>query len=139
MKMMNVGKVLVVDDEQDIVEILSYNLSRQNLEVSRAYSGKECLQLAKKIRPDLIVMDIRMPEMNGIEACRILKHDDELKNTPVLFLTADTERYTSMSALQAGADHFLTKPIRITLLTSIILNMIQKAKQPNPGNRITFR
>jgi two-component system alkaline phosphatase synthesis response regulator PhoP len=119
---MSKKKVLVVDDEQDIVEILSYNLSKQNLEVQRAYSGKECI--GGQFHPDLIVMDIRMPDVNGIEACRILKHDDELKNIPVLFLTADTDAYTAMSAMTAGGNHYVTKPIPIATLTDIIKTMI---------------
>lgn len=120
-------KVLVVDDEQDIVEILSYNLSKQNLQVIRAYSGKECLQLASQHVPDLIVMDIRMPELNGIETCRILKHDNELKKTQVLFLTADNDAFTAISAMRAGGDHFLTKPIPIKLLAEIIRSLIAPA------------
>ncbi len=121
-------KVLVVDDEQDIVEILSYNLSKQNLEVMRAYSGKECVAIAKQFQPDLIVMDIRMPDVNGIEACRILKHDDELKNIPILFLTADTDAYTAMSAMTAGGNHYVTKPIPIVTLTEIIKSMFDLKK-----------
>jgi len=118
-------KVLVVDDEQDIVEILSYNLSKHNLQVRQAYSGKECIAVAKQFHPDLIVMDIRMPEVNGIEACRILKHDDDLKNIPILFLTADTDMYTAMSAMTAGGNHYVTKPIPIATLTDIIKKMIE--------------
>ena len=122
--MNKIKRVLVVDDEQDIVEILAYNLSKQNLEVFRAYSGKECIAVAKKTLPDLIVMDIRMPETNGIEACRILKHDDELKDIPILFLTADTDRYTAMSAMIAGGNRYINKPISISVLTDIIKSMI---------------
>lgn len=122
--MNKIKKVLVVDDEQDIVEILAYNLAKHNLEVFRAYSGKECIAVAKKAQPDLIVMDIRMPETNGIEACRILKHDEELKDIPILFLTADTDKYTAMSAMIAGGNHYVNKPIRISILTDIIKNMI---------------
>jgi two-component system alkaline phosphatase synthesis response regulator PhoP len=125
-------KVLIVDDEQDIVEILSYNLSKQNLDVRRAYSGRECISVAKQFHPDLIVMDIRMPETNGIEACRILKHDDELKDIPVLFLTADSDTYTAMSAMMAGGNHYLTKPIAIAVLTDIIKTMIYGKKYGVP-------
>jgi CheY-like chemotaxis protein len=78
----------------------------------------------KTVSSDLIVMDIRMPDVNGIEACRILKHDDELKNIPVLFLTADTDAYTAMSAMTAGGNHYVTKPIPIATLTDIIKTMI---------------
>jgi two-component system alkaline phosphatase synthesis response regulator PhoP len=122
--MLTKKKVLVVDDEQDIVEILSYNLSKQDLEVKRAYSGKECIQVARNFLPDLIVMDIRMPDVNGIEACRILKKDEELRNIPILFLTADTDVYTALSAMSAGGDHYVTKPIPISTLSDMIHKMI---------------
>ena len=131
--MMTKKKVLVVDDEQDIVEILSYNLSKQNLEVQHAYSGNECIRVARKFLPDLIIMDIRMPDVNGIEACRILKHDDELKNIPVLFLTADTDAYTAMSAMTAGGNHYVTKPIPISTLTDMIKNMIDGEQLNSPA------
>ena len=117
-------KVLVSDDEHDIVEIIAYNLSKQNLEVYSAYSGTECISAARRFRLDLIVMDIRMPETNGIEACRIIKHDEKLKKIPILFLTADTDKYTAMSAMMAGGDHCINKPIRISILTEIIKNML---------------
>ena len=89
-------KVLVADDEPDIVEILSYNLTRENFEVSKASNGYEAVSFALKNHPDLIIMDIRMPEMNGIEACRMIKKNEQLKDIPVLFLTADNDEYTSL-------------------------------------------
>jgi len=117
-------KILVVDDEQDIVEIISYNLAKQNFEVLRAYSGRECINMARLFHPHLIIMDIRMPETNGIEACRTLKHDADLRNIPVLFLTADSDSLTSVSAMRAGGDHYLTKPIRISVLSDIIKSIV---------------
>ena len=117
-------KILVVDDEQDIVEILIYNLSKQKLEVRGAYSGTECIRIAKQFHPDLIVMDVRMPETNGIEACRMLKLDEELKNIPVLFLTADTDQNTLISAITAGGNRCVNKPIPISELTELIMKMV---------------
>lgn len=118
-------KVLVVDDEPDIVEILSYNLTKENFEVSKAYNGYEAVSFALKNHPDLIIMDIRMPEMNGIEACRMIKKNEQLKDIPVLFLTADNDEYTSLSAVEAGGDHFVTKPIRPAILMGMIHELIK--------------
>jgi two-component system alkaline phosphatase synthesis response regulator PhoP len=120
--MKNPFKVLVVDDEQDVVEILSYNLKKENYEVFKAYNGRDAISSAKTNNPDLIIMDIRMPGITGIETCRELRAIDLFKNTPVLFLTADSDEYTTMNAFEAGASHFVTKPIR----PSIILDMIKE-------------
>jgi two-component system, OmpR family, alkaline phosphatase synthesis response regulator PhoP len=117
-------KVLVVDDEPDIVEILSYNLAKENFEVSKAYNGYEAVSYALKNHPDLIIMDIRMPEMNGIEACRMIKKNELMKNIPVLFLTADNDEYASLSAVEAGGDHFVTKPVRPAILIGMIRELV---------------
>ncbi len=118
-------KVLVVDDEPDIVEILSYNLTKENFEVSKATNGYEAVSFALKIQPDLIIMDVRMPEMNGIEACRLIKQNEHMKDIPVLFLTADSDEYISLSANEAGGDHFVTKPIRPAILMGMIKELIK--------------
>jgi len=117
-------KVLVVDDEPDVVEILSYNLKKENYQVFKAYNGLECIESAIKNRPDLIIMDIRMPEMTGIDTCRLIRQNDSLKDIPVLFLTADSDEYTSMSAMEAGGSHFITKPIRPAILIGMIKELI---------------
>ncbi len=118
-------KVLVVDDEPDVVEILSYNLRKENYTVFQAFNGKQCLESAGINKPDLIIMDIRMPEMSGIETCRAIRKDDKLKHIPILFLTADSDEYTSMNAMDAGGDHFITKPIRPALLLGMIKELIK--------------
>ena len=115
-------KVLIVDDEPDVVEILRYNLTKEKYEVLTAFNGIDALELAIKYIPDLIIMDIRMPGISGIETCRKLRLIDSLKTIPVLFLTADSDEYTTMNAFEAGANHFITKPIR----PSILLEMIQE-------------
>ena len=115
-------KVLIVDDEPDVVEILRYNLTKEKYEVFTAYNGIDALALAIKNTPDLIIMDIRMPGISGIETCRKIRLINSLKTTPVLFLTADSDEYTTMNAFEAGANHFITKPIR----PSILLEMIQE-------------
>ena len=118
-------KVLVVDDEPDVVEILSYNLSRENYLVYKAYNGSDGVRVAHEVQPDLVIMDIRMPGINGIEACRQMKQDDETKTIPVLFLTADADEYTTMNAIEAGGDHFITKPIRPQILMGMIAELIR--------------
>ncbi|HRI42349.1 MAG TPA: response regulator [Bacteroidia bacterium] len=118
-------KVLVVDDEPDVVEILSYNLSRENYLVYKAYNGSDGVRVAHEVHPDLVIMDIRMPGINGIEACRQMKQDVETKAIPVLFLTADADEYTTMNAIEAGGDHFITKPIRPQILMGMIAELIR--------------
>ncbi len=115
-------KVLVVDDEPDIVEILRYNLQKQNFMVLTASNGNDAVAIAIAEIPDLIILDVRMPGLSGIETCRKIRTFPSLKSTPVLFLTADTDEYTSMSAIEAGGNHFITKPIHPTIL----LNMIKE-------------
>ena len=116
-------KVLVVDDEPDIVEILRYNLQKQKFSVLTASNGNEALEIALVEIPDLIILDVRMPGMTGIETCRKMRTFDSLKDIPVLFLTADTDEYTSMSAIEAGGNHFITKPIHPTILLNMIKEM----------------
>ncbi len=118
-------KVLVVDDEPDVVEILSYNLKKEKYTVFQAFNGKQCLDSAAINMPDLIIMDIRMPEMTGIETCRAIRKDEKLKHIPISFLTADSDEYTSMNAMEAGGDHFITKPIRPAILLGMIKELIK--------------
>lgn len=120
--MNHMPKVLVVDDEPDIVEILRYNLQKQNFMVLTASNGNDAVAIAIAEIPDLIILDVRMPGLSGIETCRKIRTFPSLKSTPVLFLTADTDEYTSMSAIEAGGNHFITKPIHPTIL----LNMIKE-------------
>ena len=119
------AKVLVIDDEPDIVEILSYNLGKEDYAVSKAYDGEEGLRIAQAELPDLIIMDVRMPGTSGIEACRKLKADELLKHIPILFLTADSDEYTSMNAQEAGGEHFITKPIRPNILMGLVNEILR--------------
>lgn len=124
-KMKDPLKVLIVDDEPDVVEILRYNLSKEKYEVYTAYNGIDALALAIKNIPDLIIMDIRMPGISGIETCRKIRLVSSLITTPVLFLTADSDEYTTMNAFEAGANHFITKPIRPSILLEMIHELIK--------------
>lgn len=121
-------KILVVDDEPDIVEILKYNLEKEKFTVFRAYSGEECITSAIANNPDMIILDIRMPGMTGIEACRSLRENEKFAETPILFLTADSDEYTTMNAFDAGGSHFITKPIKPSILVSIIKELTEKER-----------
>jgi two-component system alkaline phosphatase synthesis response regulator PhoP len=121
-------RVLIADDDADVREILSYNLRKENYEVHCTEDGWQAVSLAIKTQPDLIIMDVHMPWLSGIEACRMIKANKELKDTPVLFLTGDSDEYVSMIAIRAGGNHYITKPVYPDLL----LRMIKKILQQQP-------
>lgn len=118
-------KVLIVDDEPDVVEILSYNLTKEKFKVFKAYNGTDAIAMAEANIPDLIILDVRMPGITGIETCRKIREIDSLNKTPVLFLTADSDEYTTLNAFDAGANHFVTKPIRPAILIEMIHELIK--------------
>src|SRR5205085_6442094 len=113
-------KILLVDDEPDILEFMDYNLKKENYDVVKAGNGKEAISLAKKEHPDLIILDIMMPEMDGIETCRQLREIPEFKNTLIAFLTARNEDYSQIAGFETGADDYITKPIKPRVLVSRI-------------------
>lgn len=115
--------VLVVDDEPEILELLSYNFTKKGLKVLQAKNGVDALEKAKSEAPQLIVLDIMMPVMNGIETCRILKADNTLKSIPVLFMSATSDDYLILAAMAAGGDHFVSKPVRISNLFDIVYDL----------------
>jgi two-component system alkaline phosphatase synthesis response regulator PhoP len=121
-------RILVVDDEPDIVEILLYNLKKEDYQVETATDGAECLQKAHAHVPDLIILDIRMHGRSGIDVCRELKQDEVLKSVPVLFLTADSDEYTTMQAADAGGEHFITKPIRPSIIIGLVKEILQTSE-----------
>jgi two-component system alkaline phosphatase synthesis response regulator PhoP len=113
-------KILLVDDEPDILEFMDYNLRKENYDVIKASNGKEAITKAKKEHPDLIILDIMMPEMDGIETCRQLRELPDFKNTLIAFLTARNEDYSQIAGLETGADDYITKPIKPRVLVSRI-------------------
>lgn len=113
-------KALVVDDEEDILELIQYNLEKEGYLVKTATSGKQAVELARSFRPDLVLLDIMMPEQDGVETCRQLREIPELHNPHIIFLTARTEEYSEVAAFHAGADDYIGKPIRPRALTSRI-------------------
>ena len=119
-------KILVVDDDKDIVEILKYNLKNSGYSVKSANNGIEAIKKAKKFLPDVILMDVMMPEMSGIEACSEIKEINELSNTIIIFLSARSEDYTQISAYDAGADDYISKPIKPKVLLKKIFNIAKK-------------
>jgi two-component system alkaline phosphatase synthesis response regulator PhoP len=111
-------KVLIVDDEQDVLEFLSYNLSKEGFEVFKADNGKIGVEIAKKENPDIILLDVMMPEMDGIETCRTLRELPQFENTIIAFLTARTEDYSQIAGFETGADDYISKPIKPRVLIS---------------------
>ncbi len=112
--------ILIIDDEADIRDILSYNLKKEGYGILTAENGKHGIEIAKKNIPDLILLDIMMPEMDGIEACELLKADNETKDILICFLTARSEDYSQIAGFNAGADDYVTKPVKPKLLISRI-------------------
>ncbi len=124
-------KVLLVDDEQDIIEFVKYNLEREGYWIETANNGKEALEVAAKFQPALILLDIMMPEMDGIEACYKLRENKEFNNTIIALLTARNEDYTQVAGLQAGADDFIKKPIKPRVLVSKVESLLRRRSLEN--------
>ena len=123
---MSTAKILLVDDEPDILEILQYNLEREGYEVYTANNGAKGLKKAADVRPDLIILDIMMPVMDGVEVCRQLRAKPEFNNTIITFLTAREEDYSQIAALDNGGDDYITKPIRPRVLISRINALLRR-------------
>jgi two-component system, OmpR family, alkaline phosphatase synthesis response regulator PhoP len=119
-------KILLVDDEMDILEFISYNLEKEGYEVYTATNGTEALQKAEKKQPHLIILDVMMPEMDGIAACEELRKIPSLRNTVIAFLTARNEDYSQIAGFEAGADDYITKPIRPKVLISRVKALLKR-------------
>ncbi len=122
-------RILLVDDEADILEIVGYNLSQEGYQISTAANGKEAVAKAKKELPHLIIMDVMMPEMDGMEATEIIRKTPELSNVIITFLTARSEDYSQVAGFDAGADDYITKPIKPKLLVSKVKALLRRLKQ----------
>ncbi|MEO8794422.1 MAG: response regulator transcription factor [Daejeonella sp.] len=122
-------KILIVDDEPDILELIEYNLNKEGYQVYTATNGQEAVSEAKKVLPDLIILDIMMPKMDGIEACRILRSLPEFKNTFMVFLTARSEEYSEIAGFNVGADDYIAKPIKPRSLISRINAILRRNSQ----------
>ncbi|MCF0072496.1 response regulator transcription factor [Dyadobacter sp. CY261] len=122
-------KVLVVDDDSDIVELLEYNLTKEGYSVLTASNGRKAIDIAKVFIPDLILLDIMMPQLDGIETGRILRQNPDIRNTYILFLTARSEEYSEVAAFEVGADDYITKPIKPRALMSRINALFRREAQ----------
>ena len=122
-------KILCLDDEPDILEILKYNLSNEGYQISTAKDGKSAVKKAKETHPNLIIMDIMMPNMDGIEACEILRSDESFNDILIMFLTARGEDYSYVAAYEAGADDYVTKPVKPKILLSKVKGLLRRSKK----------
>ncbi|HNY56288.1 MAG: response regulator transcription factor [Sphingobacteriales bacterium] len=119
-------KILVVDDEPDILEFLSYNLEKEGFLVETAENGKQALEKAKKNQPDIVLLDVMMPEMDGIEACRTMREMPQFEHTIIAFLTARTEDYSQIAGFETGADDYISKPIKPRVLVSRLKALLRR-------------
>ena len=122
-------KILLVDDEPDILEIVGYNLSNEGYQIITANNGIEAVKKAKKESPQLIILDVMMPEMDGIEACEIIRKNPDLKTTIITFLTARDEDYSQVAGFDSGADDYITKPIKPKILISKVKALLRRFKE----------
>ncbi|MEN1783856.1 MAG: response regulator transcription factor [Bacteroidota bacterium] len=125
-------KILLVDDEPDILEIVQYNLSTEGYDVFTAKNGVEGVAKAKRKLPHLIILDVMMPEMDGIEACEVMRNTPGLENTIITFLTARGEDYSQVAGFDAGADDYITKPIKPKVLVSKVKALLRRLKEDKP-------
>ncbi len=133
MQMSKGQTILLVDDEKDILEFLQYNLEREGYKVFVANDGLEGVEMAQKVSPDLILMDVMMPRMDGIEACQTIRQDLQLNSPLIAFLTSRAEDYSQVAGFEAGADDYITKPIRPRLLVSKVEALLRRAGRMNGG------
>ena len=122
-------KILLVDDDPDIIEIIQYNLEKEGFKVYTANDGKKAIEMAIKKSPDLIILDVMMPEMDGMETCFQMRNIPELEDTLITFLTARNEDYSHIAGFDAGADDYITKPIKPRVLISKIKATLRRKKR----------
>ncbi len=121
------ASILLVDDEADIIEFLKYNLEKEGYRVQSALNGKQAIEISESFRPDLIILDIMMPEMDGVEVCRKIRQKTSGKQPIIAFLTARDEDYTQISALETGGDDYITKPIKPGVFISRVKALLRRA------------
>jgi two-component system alkaline phosphatase synthesis response regulator PhoP len=131
-------KILLVDDEPDILEIVGYNLEQAGYQVFKAENGKEAVKQAQKVKPHLIIMDVMMPEMDGMEACEKIREIPDLKDTIITFLTARSEDYSQVAGFEVGADDYIAKPIKPKLLVSKVKGLLRRLKEEEVENSETL-
>jgi len=129
-------KILLVDDEPDILEIISYSLESEGYKVSKANNGLEAIEIAEKEIPDLIIMDLMMPKMNGVEACKQIRKSIKLKNVIITFLSARSEDFSQIAGFDAGADDYITKPIKPKVLLSKVKALLRRRFSDNDNQLV---
>jgi len=129
-------KILIVDDEQDILDILQYNLEKEGYKVFTALDGEDGIAIAEREYPHLIILDIMMPKMDGVEVCRHLRSKNEFDRSVITFLTARDEDYSQIAALDVGGDDYITKPIRPRVFTSRVKALLRRRSDRNPPESI---
>lgn len=127
-------KILLVDDEKDIIDIISYNLEKENYEVKAAMNGQDAIEIAKEFLPDLILLDVMMPEMDGVETCVELREIESLQPSIIAFLTARGEDYSQIAGFEAGADDYISKPIKPRVLLSRIQALLRRKRSTTESN-----
>ena len=134
-----VVKILLVDDEPDIVEFLGYNLKKEGYAILTASNGKDAIEIAKKEMPQLIVLDVMMPDMDGIETCREIREQKGLQDVLIAFLTARSEDYTQIAGFEVGADDYITKPIKPRVFISRIKALLRRLQTvPSSESNVEF-
>jgi two-component system alkaline phosphatase synthesis response regulator PhoP len=123
---MSKQKILLVDDEQDILDLIGFNLEKEGFEVHTANNGRTGLEIARRVLPDLVLLDVMMPGMDGMETCRELRDDSNLKHVLIAFLTARNEDYSQIAGFDAGADDYISKPIKPRVLVSRVKALLRR-------------
>jgi two-component system alkaline phosphatase synthesis response regulator PhoP len=129
-------KVLLVDDEPDILEFMSYNLNKEGFEVFTSTNGKDAIRIATQEKPSLIILDVMMPDLDGIETCRVIRETPELKEVLVAFLTARNEDYSQIAGFDAGADDYINKPIKPRVMVSRVKALLRRAGKLTGGDEV---
>ncbi|PKN39359.1 MAG: DNA-binding response regulator [Deltaproteobacteria bacterium HGW-Deltaproteobacteria-2] len=122
-------KILIVDDEKDIVDLISYNLEKERFSTVKAYDGETALKLVKTQKPDLIILDLMLPKMNGLDVCRAIRHNPETVGLPIIMLTAKSEEVDKIIGLEVGADDYVTKPFSIKELIARVRSILRRLKE----------
>lgn len=129
--------ILVVDDEQDLLDLIEYNLKKEGFDVLKAEDGEEGIEVAREHKPSLVLLDIMMPKMDGLEVVEVMRNDDDLKRIPIIFLTARGDEKTEVEGLDKGGDDYITKPISTTKLISRIKAVLRRFEETEePVNRL---
>ena len=123
------SKILVVDDEKDIVELISYNLEKEGFSTAKAYDGEAALQIIKTQKPDLMILDLMLPKMNGLDVCKSVRRNPETADLPIIMLTAKSDEVDKVTGLEVGADDYVTKPFSVKELTARVRSILRRLKE----------